>query len=82
MDYLRYTGRQVDGVFLSHGHADHGGGLLEVLKERRVPVIYLPQGFEAAGWMSRWPRPWTWPGTRGWRYAIWPRAARCPCRPR
>lgn len=49
MDYLRYTGRQVDGVFLSHGHADHGGGLLEVLKERRVPVIYLPQGFEAAG---------------------------------
>ena len=49
MDYLRYTGRQVDGVFLSHGHADHGGGLMEVLKERRVPVIYLPQGFEQAG---------------------------------
>ena len=47
--YLRYSGRGVDGVFLSHGHVDHGGGLLDLVKERRIAVIYLPHGFEGAG---------------------------------
>lgn len=30
----------LDGIILSHGHADHTGGVLKVLEEHRVPVIY------------------------------------------
>lgn len=42
-DYLRHSGRGVDGVFLSHAHDDHAGGLEELLECRDVPVFYLPE---------------------------------------
>lgn len=47
--YLRHTGRQVDGIFLSHGHTDHAGGLGEILRDRHIPIIWLPVGFEESG---------------------------------
>ncbi|NLW90831.1 MAG: MBL fold metallo-hydrolase [Syntrophomonadaceae bacterium] len=30
----------LDGIILSHGHADHTGGLLKVLEEHQVPAVY------------------------------------------
>ncbi|MGI6236297.1 MAG: ComEC/Rec2 family competence protein [Candidatus Excrementavichristensenella sp.] len=47
--YLRHTGRQVDGLFLSHGHTDHAGGLGDILRDRHIPTIWLPVGFEESG---------------------------------
>ena len=41
-DFLRYTGQAVQGVFLTHPHADHAGGLSELLSIRQVNNIYVP----------------------------------------
>lgn len=40
---------KVDVIFLSHGHYDHTGGLVGILKhiKKRVPVIAHPQIFDA-----------------------------------
>ncbi|MCL1964502.1 MAG: ComEC/Rec2 family competence protein, partial [Firmicutes bacterium] len=42
-EYLLYTGSGVEGLFLSHPHADHVGGLIELL-EAGIPVrtVYVP----------------------------------------
>ena len=38
---------RVDAVFISHGHYDHGGGLLEILKRinRSIPMLAHPRIF-------------------------------------
>ncbi|MGE5390003.1 MAG: MBL fold metallo-hydrolase [Deltaproteobacteria bacterium] len=30
----------LDGIILSHGHSDHTGGLMRILEEHHVPVVY------------------------------------------
>ena len=47
-EILKIDLSKVKGVFLTHGHYDHTGGLLEVLKhiDRNVPVIAHPLIFE------------------------------------
>ena len=44
-DYLGATCLRLDGVFLSHPHADHCGGLTEVLTTFRPGAIYIPAGW-------------------------------------
>lgn len=40
-DYLSAMNYQLDGVFLSHSHTDHAGGLTEVLKVATPKTIYI-----------------------------------------
>lgn len=44
-DYLNATCLQVDGVFLSHPHQDHAGGLSDILDTFRPGAIYVPAGW-------------------------------------
>ena len=49
-DYLSATALRVDGVFLSHPHQDHAGGLDDILDCFRPDCIYVPKGwFEQEG---------------------------------
>ena len=49
-DYLSATCLHVDGVFLSHPHQDHAGGLKDILYSFTPDAIYIPPGwFEAEG---------------------------------
>lgn len=41
-DYLNATALKVDGVFLSHPHQDHAGGLKSLLEAFRPAAIYVP----------------------------------------
>ncbi|MCC5935320.1 MAG: DNA internalization-related competence protein ComEC/Rec2 [Balneolales bacterium] len=46
LPHLKAEGiRRLDGIFLSHPHSDHIGGLLSIMREIPVDVIYDP-GFE------------------------------------
>ncbi len=49
-EYLIYCGADVEGLFLSHPHADHIGGLAELL-DAEIPVrtVYVPANAEAFG---------------------------------
>ena len=47
-DYLSATCLHLDGVFLSHPHQDHAGGLEDVLTAFMPDALYLP-----AGWRNR-----------------------------
>jgi len=55
----------LDGIILSHGHADHSGGLLQVLEGcRGVPVYAHPDAFMERYWSGRFERrangcPWS-----------------------
>ena len=49
-DYLSATCLHVDGVFLSHPHQDHAGGLPDILDCFRPDAIYVP-----AGWFEQEP---------------------------
>ena len=52
-DYLGATCLHLDGVFLSHPHQDHAGGLGDVLTAFRPDAIYVPRGwFEQEGTSS------------------------------
>lgn len=44
-DYLSATALRVDGVFLSHPHQDHAGGLSDILECFRPGAIYVPRGW-------------------------------------
>lgn len=44
-DYLSATCLHVDGVFLSHPHQDHAGGLTDILECFRPDAIYVPAGW-------------------------------------
>lgn len=44
-DYLSATCLQVDGVFLSHPHQDHAGGLSDLLDCFRPGAVYIPAGW-------------------------------------
>ena len=44
-DYLSATCLKLDGVFLSHPHQDHAGGLTDVLTMFRPGAIYVPEGW-------------------------------------
>ena len=49
-EYLTYCGASVDGLFLSHPHADHTGGLTELLDAGiRVGTVYVPANATAFG---------------------------------
>ena len=49
-DYLNATCLHLDGVFLSHPHQDHAGGLTDVLTNFKPDAIYVPAGwFEPEG---------------------------------
>ena len=41
-DYIEREGIHLDGVFLSHPHADHAGGLARILLVDKPDAIYLP----------------------------------------
>lgn len=44
-DYLSATCLRLDGIFLSHPHQDHAGGLEDVLSTLKPRVIYVPTGW-------------------------------------
>ena len=44
-DYLSATALSLDGVFLSHPHQDHAGGLMDVLNAFTPDVVYVPAGW-------------------------------------
>ena len=44
-DYLNATCLKLDGVFLSHPHQDHAGGMLDVLDTFKPDAIYVPSGW-------------------------------------
>ena len=44
-DYLGGTCLHLDGIFLSHPHQDHAGGLGDVLAAFRPDAIYVPAGW-------------------------------------
>lgn len=49
-EYLLYTGSTVDGLFLSHPHADHIGGLQEMLDAGiAIDTLYVPANADAFG---------------------------------
>ena len=41
-DYLHKSGVRPEGIFLSHPHADHAGGLEEIIELCEPSVIYIP----------------------------------------
>jgi len=45
-EYAAHNGAQVEGIFLSHPHSDHAGGLPQVLECASVKRIYLPSGWD------------------------------------
>lgn len=44
-DYLNATCLHLNGVFLSHPHEDHAGGLFDLLTTFRPDAIYVPAGW-------------------------------------
>ncbi len=44
-DYINAEGWEIDGVFLSHPHADHAGGLGELAAACKIDAIYVPVGW-------------------------------------
>lgn len=49
-DYLMYTGARVEGLFLSHPHTDHTGGITSVLENRiHIDTLYVPANADAFG---------------------------------
>ena len=47
-DYLGATCLHLDGVFLSHPHEDHAGGLEDILDAFKPDAIYVPLGWFSA----------------------------------
>ncbi len=49
-EYLAFTGSRADGLFLSHPHQDHIGGLTELLDAGiRIGTLYVPANATAFG---------------------------------
>lgn len=44
-DYLSATCLHLDGIFLSHPHQDHAGGLEDILTIMKPDAIYVPAGW-------------------------------------
>lgn len=54
LDALGHDAHQIEGVILSHGHYDHCGGLLPLLKEiGSRPVYAHPQIFDERFWQGQ-----------------------------
>lgn len=46
-DYLSAMNYHVDGIFISHGHTDHAGGLSEILEVCTPDAIYISENWDA-----------------------------------
>ncbi|MGI6238167.1 MAG: ComEC/Rec2 family competence protein [Christensenellales bacterium] len=48
IDHVTGEGWRIDALFLSHPHADHAGGLLELAEACDIGVVYVPAGWHAS----------------------------------
>jgi hydroxyacylglutathione hydrolase len=53
IEALSKRGLRLVGICLTHGHADHAGGIEQILKHQEVPVYLGPEDVELLNWRPR-----------------------------